>query len=65
VSSRLPSVAGEPEDGSRYYHNWLADLERLVMTKGLVDPEALLERKEAWADAYRRTPHGEPVELGG
>jgi nitrile hydratase accessory protein len=55
---------GEPDDGSRYYHNWLAALERLVMAKGLADPQALLERKEAWADAYRRTPHGEPVELG-
>jgi len=23
----------------------------------------MLARKEAWADAYRRTPHGKPVEL--
>jgi hypothetical protein len=22
------------------------------------------ERKEAWAEAYRHTPHGKPVELG-
>jgi nitrile hydratase accessory protein len=54
---------GEPDDGSRYYHHWLAALERLVTTKGLADSAALLVRKEAWAEAYRRTPHGKPVEL--
>jgi nitrile hydratase accessory protein len=26
---------GEPDDGSRYYHHWLAALERLVTEKGL------------------------------
>lgn len=54
---------GEPDDGSHYYEHWLATLERLVTAKGLTDPEALLARKEAWAEAYRRTPHGKPVEL--
>lgn len=54
---------GEPDDGSRYYEHWLAALERLVTAKGLTDPDALLERKDAWADAYRTTPHGTPVEL--
>ena len=54
---------GEPDDGTRYYHHWLAALERLVTTKKLSDPAELLARKEAWADAYRHTPHGKPVEL--
>jgi nitrile hydratase accessory protein len=54
---------GEPDDGSRYYEHWLAALERLVTAKGLSDPAALLQRKQAWADAYRHTPHGKPVEL--
>ena len=54
---------GEPDDGSRYYDHWLAALERLVTAKGLSDREAMRERKEAWADAYRHTPHGKPVEL--
>ena len=54
---------GEPDDGSRYYHHWLAALERLVAIKGLMDPETMLARKEAWANAYRHTPHGKPVEL--
>jgi len=65
LATELQAAAsrGEPDDGSRYYHHWLAALERLVTAKGLSDPAALLARKEAWADAYRHTPHGKPVEL--
>jgi nitrile hydratase accessory protein len=65
LAAELKAAAdrGEPDDGSHYYHHWLAALERLVNSKGLADPAALLERKEAWADAYRHTPHGKPVEL--
>jgi nitrile hydratase accessory protein len=55
---------GEPDDGSHYYDHWVAALEKLVQTKGLVDPATLVERKDAWADAYRHTPHGKPIELG-
>src|SRR5437899_3271416 len=56
--------AAPDDDGSRYYQHWLAALEKLVAAKGLSDPAAMLARKEAWAEAYRRTPHGKPVELG-
>ncbi len=55
---------GEPDDGSRYYEHWIAALEHLVADKKLTDITALTERKEAWADVYRHTPHGQPVELG-
>ena len=54
---------GEPDDGSRYYEHWLAALERLVTSKRLANSTELLQRKEDWADAYRHTPHGRPVEL--
>ena len=54
---------GEPDDGTHYYEHWLAALERLVTEKGLTNREAMHERKEAWAEAYRHTPHGKPVEL--
>jgi nitrile hydratase accessory protein len=60
---RAAATRGEPDDGSRYYQHWLTALERLVTAKGLSDPAALLARKEAWAEAYRHTPHGKPVEL--
>ena len=66
LAEELKSVAdrGETDDGSRYYEHWLAALERLVAAKGLTDSAAMLARKEAWAEAYRHTPHGKPVELG-
>lgn len=60
---RAAEERGEPDDGTRYYHHWVAALERLVTAKGLADSPALLDRKEAWAEAYRRTPHGQPVVL--
>jgi nitrile hydratase accessory protein len=60
---KLDAERGEPDDGSRYYHCWLAALERLAVAKRLSDVATLLARKEAWAAAYRRTPHGMPVEL--
>jgi len=65
LADELKNAAGrgEPDDGSHYYDHWLAALEHLVTAKGLTDPAALADRKEAWADAYRHTPHGKPVEL--
>jgi nitrile hydratase accessory protein len=66
LGAQLQAAAdrGEPEDGSRYFEHWLAALEHLVTEKQLTDLIALRARKEAWADAYRHTPHGHPVELG-
>jgi nitrile hydratase accessory protein len=65
LANELQAAArrGEPDDGSRYYEHWLAALETLVTAKGLADPTALRIRKEAWAAAYRNTPHGQPVDL--
>ena len=54
---------GEPDDGTHYYEHWLATLERLVTVKAFSNPNEMLARKEAWAEAYRRTPHGKPVNL--
>ena len=65
LAAELEAAAerGEPDDGSHYYDHWVAALERLVERKGLTDTATMRERKEAWADAYRHTPHGKPVEL--
>jgi nitrile hydratase accessory protein len=60
---KAAATRGEPDDGSHYYDHWLAALEHLVTAKGLADSASLLARKKAWAEAYRRTPHGQPVEL--
>jgi nitrile hydratase accessory protein len=56
-------LAAGDDDGSRYYETWLRALERLSLSKGLTDAATLDQRTAAWADAYRRTPHGQPVEL--
>jgi nitrile hydratase accessory protein len=65
LASELESAAarGEADDGSRYYNHWLSALERLVASKGLTDPAEMLARKESWVEAYRRTRHGQPIEL--
>jgi len=54
---------GEPDDGTHYYEHWLATLEGLVTAKALSNPTEMLARKNAWAEAYRHTPHGKPVAL--
>ena len=65
LAAELDAAArrGTPDDGARYYEHWLATLERLVEAKRLASASELLERKDAWAEAYRHTPHGEPVRL--
>ncbi len=60
---KADAARGAPDDGSRYYYCWLAALEFLVVAKQLTDPASFVERKEAWAEAFRRTPHGMPVQL--
>ena len=69
-SAALGKALREPPAGSdskaapsSYYAHWLSALESLALAKGLTDAPSLLSRKEAWADAYRHTPHGKPVEL--
>ena len=55
---------GDPDRGDTYYHHWLAALEKLVAEKGLTSAVELGTRKIEWDEAARRTPHGEPIELG-
>ena len=54
---------GDRDDGSTYYRHWLAALERLVAEKGLATGVELAKRKTDWTEAYRATPHGNPVRL--
>lgn len=46
-----------------YFDCWLSALQSLLVAKGAVAPGELIERKHAWAEAYRRTPHGAPVSV--
>ena len=54
---------GEHDDGTRYYHDWLATLEKLVAEKGLVSGAELAHRSEEWVEAAKNTPHGQPIVL--
>jgi nitrile hydratase accessory protein len=67
LAGELNAAAGRGarDDGVQYYEHWVAALERLVTAKGLMNASRLVERKKAWAEAYRHTPHGKPVELPG
>jgi nitrile hydratase accessory protein len=51
-------------DEDRYFEAWLAALEQLTQASGLVSASQLSRRADAWREAYLRTPHGQPVELG-
>ena len=57
-------AAGGAIDAERYHQLWLETLERLSLERDLARPRELAERRDAWAQAYRDTPHGMPVELG-
>jgi nitrile hydratase accessory protein len=62
LSERLAGAEAGAQ-ASRYYEHWLSALEDLVIDRGLARGQALADRKRAWADAFERTPHGQPVEL--
>lgn len=48
---------------SSYFDCWLSALQSLLVGKGAVAQEELSDRRRAWEDAYRRTPHGTPVRI--
>ena len=56
-------AAGDADLGDTYYRHWLAALEGLCSEKGIVTAELLSRRTDAWSEAYRSTPHGQPVVL--
>jgi nitrile hydratase accessory protein len=48
-----------------YFDCWLGALQSLLLGKGAIGQSELSERRHAWEEAFRRTPHGVPVTLGG
>ncbi len=60
---RRAQAAGDPDEGESYYHHVLDALETLLREKGLIAARELSARKAAWEEAYRHTPHGQPVSL--
>ncbi|MDA8586412.1 nitrile hydratase accessory protein [Rhodobacteraceae bacterium] len=56
---KLAETSGKPDTEDTYYQAALSALETVAPFS---DTE-LASRKSDWEDAYRRTPHGKPVEL--
>jgi nitrile hydratase accessory protein len=54
---------GEPDTLNTYYIAVISALERLCETRTRISGDDRAARHSAWEAAYRRTPHGQPVEL--
>jgi nitrile hydratase accessory protein len=57
------SSAQSPSGDAHYFDCWLRALQRLLIGKGAIGEAELRDCRDAWEDAYRRTPHGVPVVL--
>ena len=54
----------DPRSGEAHYFDcWLRALQLLLIGKGAIGEAELRECRDAWEEAYRRTPHGVPVTL--
>ena len=60
---REAEARGEADDQETYYRAVLLALERLIAAHSDIDFAAMRRMREDWENAYRATPHGQPVEL--
>ncbi len=58
------SERGDADNAETYYQSVLTALEKLLHTQESLPNQIVDQRTEAWREAYLRTPHGQPVELG-
>jgi nitrile hydratase accessory protein len=56
-------ATGLPDTLDTYYRCVIAALEKLAPLHLGITPEEISQRRAEWEQAYRRTPHGRPVEL--
>ncbi len=59
---KAAEAGGQPDTDETYFLAALSALERLAETTGITPTDRTM-RKSGWEDAYRRTPHGQPVIL--
>ena len=57
------SQGGQSDSGAFYYHHWTLSLEKILVDNGVLDTSAIERKIRQWREAYRNTPHGEPVTL--
>lgn len=60
---RSPEMDGESSTQA-YYRQWVFALERILISRGIIDDGDTDARAIMWRDAYLHTPHGQPVDLG-
>ena len=60
---RQAEAAGAADNQQTYYECVLKNLETLVAEHSEIDLAAMLGRRADWEQAYRATPHGQPVRL--
>jgi nitrile hydratase accessory protein len=65
LGERLREAASEgaADDQQTYYACVLETLERLITAHSDIDTAAVSVVRTAWEQAYRSTPHGQPVTL--
>ncbi len=56
-------AAGKPDDLATYYAVALDTLQMLMTEQCQVTTAEISKKREAWKQAYLRTPHGQPVIL--
>lgn len=54
---------GADDNQETYYRCALTALEQLVAGHSEIDLRAMTDKRRDWEQAYRSTPHGQPVEL--
>ncbi len=62
-ASRSGTEAGPGSGADIYYRCWIGALEDLLVARGICTDGELATLREAWAEAARLTPHGEPILL--
>lgn len=66
-ADRLGAELAKDGDGRNvslsYYDHWLSAFEKILKDKGVAGASQLSGLKEAWNEAARTTPHGQPIEL--
>ncbi len=60
---REAEARGDADDQETYYRAVLVALERLIDAHSDIDFTAMRQMRENWENAYRATPHGQPVVL--
>lgn len=60
---REAEARGDADDQETYYRAVLVALERSIDAHSDIDFTAMRQMRENWENAYRATPHGQPVVL--